>query len=200
MVHILPKKKYQHIIEKLIKRPVFTFRDMLAYDIPYNYAKRLAHMLVKGGRIKIIEKGKYATVDDPFLIAPFTVFPSYISMHSALYLNGVLQQVPFTIEIVTTRRKKHKEIFFEESKIRYYKIRRKHFFGFRYTYYENFEIPVAYTEKALIDIFYFNMYPIGTINVEKIDSKRLESYLKRIKMKKLADKVLGWLNAERSRT
>ena len=132
----MPKKKYHNVIDKLTRKPVFTFREMLLEGIPYNYAKRLAHLLVKKGKVRLIEKGKYATVDDPFLIAPFTVFPSYISMHSALYLNGLLQQVPFTIEIVTTRRKKRAEIFFNGSKIKYYRIRRDYFFGYRYMNYD----------------------------------------------------------------
>jgi len=195
----LPKIKYQHIVNKLLDKPVFTFKDLVLNGIPYNYAKRLAYLLLSKGKIKRIEKGKYATVNDPFLIAPFTVFPCYITMHSALYLNKILQQIPFTVEIATTRRKKHQKIVFEGIEIRYYRIKRRDFFGFRYIPYDAFKIPVAYTEKALIDIFYFNQYPVGSIDLERLDRRVLRSYLYRMNMESLTNKVLGWLDAEYKR-
>ena len=188
----MPKIKYREIVESTLNKPVFTSLQLIKKGIPREYLKVLLHKLVKKGTIYRVERGIYATVDDPIIIAGNIVFPSYISMYTALYIRGALYQVPSIIQVVTTRRKKNKKINFLGNLIEFYRIKKTYFFGFEYIPYNNFEIPVANVEKAIIDIFYFLGNILGTIDMEYINEERLKEYLDIMNKGSLKKRILRW--------
>ena len=190
----MPVVKYRDVISSALSRPVFTLSYLTKRGVPEKYAKVLIHRLVKRGVVHRVERGLYATVDDPIVVGGNMVFPSYISMYTALSLRGVLYQVPSTVQIVTTRRRKNKRVDFFGSVIEFYRIKREFFFGFEYIYFNGFEVPVASVEKAIIDIFYFKGGVIGTIDVEVVDVDRLVKYLEIMNKKSLKRKVLRWIS------
>lgn len=61
------------------------------------------------------------------------------------------EQLPFTLHVATTRKRKEKTLFFENTKIEFIKIRKSAFFGFNRVIYQGKEIFVAEKEKAIVD-------------------------------------------------
>ena len=184
--------KYKKIVEEALERPILSSTYLYKKGIPRGYAKLLLHNLFKRGVIHRVERGLYATVNDPIIVAGNIVFPSYISMYVALYLRGAFYQVPSVIQVVTTRRKKNKKIRFLDNLIEFYRIKKTYFFGFDYIMVQKFQVPVAKVEKAIIDIFYFLGDIVGTMDFSSINEERLKYYLKVINIKALERRVLRW--------
>jgi len=190
----MPVIKYRQSVEKLLEKPVILARDFVKLKIKRSYVRRLAELLRKRGRITSVEKGKYATVDDPFLVAPFLTFPSYISMFSALFLRKALMQIPDEIQVVTTARRKKRVVNFRGAELKFFRIKPELFFGYEFIPYEGYRIPVANVEKAIIDLAYFGFEPGGELS-GNVDLERLESYLKLVKRKSVIERVKRWLGA-----
>ncbi len=190
----MPRIKYAHIVEKLIQKPLFTSHDMVSHGIPQTYVKRLANHLITKKRIRRIEKGKYSCIRNPIIIAPFLSFPSYLTMFTALSLRNAILQVPQQIQVLSTRRRKKTTIEFQNSAIKLFRVKPSMFFGYNYINYENFQIPVASIEKAIIDLAYFGYEPIGEIQA-KIELKRVKEYLDLVKKKAVRKRVRRWVNA-----
>ncbi|MGQ4891443.1 MAG: type IV toxin-antitoxin system AbiEi family antitoxin domain-containing protein [Candidatus Njordarchaeia archaeon] len=191
----MPKIKYKSIVESALSKPVFTSAHLIRKGMPRDYVKIFLHRLLRRGVIYRVERGTYATVDDPIIVAGNVVFPSYLSMYIALYLRGVLYQVPSVIQVVTTRRKKNKKINFLGNLVEFYRIKKEYFFGFEYIPYDNFEVPVANVEKAIVDLFYFQGGIAGTIDTDYINIDKLKKYLGIIDRKSLRKKVMRWLKS-----
>ena len=101
----MPVIKYKHIIEKLCKKPVFSLRDAHDEGLPKGYAKKLLHSMAKQGRIKRIEKGKYTCLDDPIAVAGNITQPCYLSLWTAMRIRNITTQVPFSIDVMTSRKR-----------------------------------------------------------------------------------------------
>ena len=186
----MPTVKYAKIVEELMQKPLFTAKELEMRGVPPSYIKRLANLLKKKGKISIVEKGKYAVVDNPFLVAPFLTFPSYISMFSALFLRETISQVPMTIQIVTTRKRKNKKVVYNDTEIEFFKIKKELFFGFEYIWHEGYQIPIAKTEKAIFDALYFG-FSITDVDIDfsKIDCTQVIDYFRTIGKKSVLKKL-----------
>ncbi|MCD6244592.1 MAG: hypothetical protein J7J65_05090 [Candidatus Korarchaeota archaeon] len=123
--------------------------------IPRNHAKVYASRLVERGWAWRPMRGVIALTRDEFIVATQLIEPSYISMHSALYLLGLVDQVPSRIECVTTR------YSIEVSGIRYRRVVPRLFFGYRRVDRAGSYVFVALPEKALLDMIYFGYSPPG---------------------------------------
>ena len=88
---------------------------------------------------------------DPFMIASWIVWPSYISSWAALNYHKLTEQLPFTIQVATTRKRKKKYLDFMGTTIEFIKIRKSAFKGFQKIKYQDQEIYIAEKEKALVD-------------------------------------------------
>ena len=129
--------------------------------------------------------------EDPLLVAPFLTFPSYVSMFSALLIRGAISQMPMGVQVVTTRKRKNKVATYNDTKIEFFRIKRRLFFGFEYVWYEGFQVPVAKPEKALIDIYYFGYSVRGLeIDCSKFNSRTLKEYLEVVGKKSVSRRVL----------
>ena len=81
------------LLKELEKYPVFNIkkiRDISGKDS--NYAKLLVYRLKKDNLIYEIEKNKYTLQNDIFVIASRLIWPSYISLWSALNYNKLTEQ------------------------------------------------------------------------------------------------------------
>lgn len=104
------------------------------------------------GEIKRIERGKYY-VDgtDPYVIASNLLHPSYISLISALGYYKSITQMPVEIDVMALRQ--HKALSIEGYRVRFFKIKRRRFFG----YGNDDGVFIATPEKAIIDCLSFNV-------------------------------------------
>jgi predicted transcriptional regulator of viral defense system len=108
-------------------RLVYSTRQLAKLvGVPDSYAKVYAYRLVQKGMAWRLSCGSISFTHDTFIIASQLIEPSYVSMHSALYLRGLIDQVPSIVEAVTTKR----PAWLRELGIRYRKISGKLFFGY----------------------------------------------------------------------
>lgn len=140
------------LLRALSRYPVFTASDVAAVlDKSREYAHLVAHRLKRARLINEIEKGKYTCDSDPMLIASWITWPSYISSWAALSYYKLTEQLPFTIHVVTTRKRKVKTIVFQGTRIEFVKVKPSSFFGFDRVNYQGREVFIAEKEKAIID-------------------------------------------------
>jgi predicted transcriptional regulator of viral defense system len=123
--------------------------------IPRSHSKVYASRLVSKNWAWRPRKGVIALTRDELVLATQLIEPSYISMRSALHLHGLLDQVPASIECITTRH----SLSFRELGIVYRRINPALFFGYRRMERGGSYIHVASAEKAALDMVYFGQSP-----------------------------------------
>jgi predicted transcriptional regulator of viral defense system len=140
------------IRKALLDYPVFTVRDLASLlNKKIEYAYLQAYRWKKEKLIHEIEKGKYSSEEDPFLISSWVVWPSYISGWAALHYYHLTEQLPFTIQVITTRRRNKRIINYGNATFELTTIKSIFFCGFKKVVYQQHEIFIAEKEKALID-------------------------------------------------
>ena len=175
------------IIRELNKYPVFSLKTLSEIvKKNKNYAKLIAYRLKKENLIFEIERGKYTVHKNPLIIASNIIWPSYISCWSAIRYHNMTEQLPQTIFVVTTRKRKNRIIKLNNNKIIFIKISPKYFFGYAKERYDNFDVFIAEKEKALIDssllkkISFSEICEIIKNNKDTINFNLLEGYLNKI--------------------
>lgn len=175
----------KELISALKRYPVFTVRDIAnVLNKKMGYAYLAAYRLKKIGVIHEIEKGKYTLEEDPFIVCSWIVWPSYISGWAALSYYKLTEQLPFTLHVITTRKRKKKTLFFENTKIEFIRIRKSAFFGFKRVIYHGKEIFIAEKEKAIVDALaakkmtILEAVEIIKNNNRKINKRKVFSYAK----------------------
>ena len=142
----------ERLLDELKCYPVFSVRDIAnILNLGRNYAYQVAFRMKKAGAIFEIEKGKYSIEDDPFLIASWIIWPSYISGYAALSYHKMTDQLPFTIHVVTTRKRKKKIIIYMNTRIEFIRMKKSAFFGFQRIVQNKREMFIAEPEKAILD-------------------------------------------------
>jgi len=104
--------------------------------------------------IKKIEKGKYVKANSnytDFEISQFIYNPSYISFETALNYYGLLEQFPYEITAVTTKKSIEKE--FSGKSFSYSHMRKELFTGYKK---EGIYL-IAFPEKAIFDQIYMSI-------------------------------------------
>ena len=163
------------VVEEFRKLPVFALADVNQIINNRGYAKKFLKRMVERKKIFRIKRDCYTLHNDPFLISTFVLKPSYISSISALSYHGLITQIPNEIFCFTNKKTTR---FNFGIKINF--IYTKYFFGFEIKKYNNFKIPVADPEKAIIDTI--GLLPISTVEeaVSNVNEKKMVSYLERI--------------------
>jgi predicted transcriptional regulator of viral defense system len=177
----MPIIKYKNLIKKVIKKPVFGVSDLIHQNISQQYAKKILHELYKSGKITRVERGKYTILDDAITVAAHLTEPCYVSMWSALSIHKLTTQIPFSVEIVTTRKRFNRRIIFKNTPIIFYTAQPKMMYGYENIIWkEQIRVPVAKPEKIIIDILYFRTLPPEELDevIAAIDKKLLISYAK----------------------
>ncbi len=165
----------------LLDYPVFTVRDLASLlHKKREYAYLQAYRWKKKKLIHEIEKGKYTLEEDPFLISSWIVWPSYISGWAALHYYHLTEQLPFTIQIITTRKRNKRVLNYGNAKIEFTTIKSSFLQGFKKIRYQQHDIFIAEKEKALIDAVATRKMSLGEgiemIKKNKINRKKLFSY------------------------
>lgn len=127
-----------------------------------------------------IERGKYIKTNSEyskFELSQFIYGPSYISLETALSYYGLIEQLPFEITAVSTKKSIEKE--FEGQTYSYKKINKELFIGYR----REEDFLIAFPEKAIFDQLYLSLFGIKSANILKnikkdsFDSQKVLEYL-----------------------
>jgi len=150
------------------------------------------HRLEQKGEIERIEKGKYLIIPlgaekgkytlHEFVIGSTLIEPCSIAYWSALNYYGLTEQIPTTVFLQTTARKKNQDIKIFGVKYQIIKIKKEKMFGIRKEWIEETQINITDKEKTIIDCLDKPQYCGGIIEVakalknNKFDRKKLKNY------------------------
>lgn len=111
-----------------------------------------------------IERGKYIKTNSEyskFGISQFIYQPSYISLETAFSYYGLIDQLPFEITAVSTKKSIEKQ--FEGQIYSYKKINKELFIGYK----KEEDFLIAFPEKAIFDQLYLSLFGIKSDNILK---------------------------------
>ena len=169
-------KRESQLITNIERRDmvVFTPTDIRRFlNLSGVNASRIIQNMNNKGLIKRVERGKYiltVTLNelDVYEIVSELFKPSYISFWSALHFHSMTDQVPRTVFLATTRRKRALRL--QGQTIRYVTIKEQMFFG-----YERLgKVVVSDPEKTVIDCLRHPEYSGGIPQVYRALSKDLD--------------------------
>jgi len=190
----MPVIKYRKVVESLRRKPVFGTEELHHGGIKKGYSKKLLYTLSKTGDIKRIERGKYTFLDDPVAIATHITHPSYISLWTAMSIRHLTDQIPFAVEVITTRKRFKNTIDFRGTKIVFHKVPPAMMYGYENIIWkESTRIMVAKPEKIIIDAVYTKSIPESEIleAVENSDIILLKKYSELTGDIKIVEKING---------
>lgn len=182
--------------------PVFTLDD--AVKILHNkreYVRLFLHRAVKTNLISRAERGLYYVKgrSNEYEIASHILYPSYISMVSALSYYGLTTQIPNVVYVISTKRHKTIRNVFGFN-ITFRKIKDEMMFGYHKESSGN--IFIADPEKAIVDICYFNdvndLDPSVFDKPARIDVNKLVSYAERSHNKSVIKGISNLLKEHKS--
>ena len=187
------------ILKELERYAVFDnsiFRNITGKDSAY--AKQYIHRLKEKGYISEVKRNRYTIQKDPLIVASRIVWPSYISLWSAIRFHNLTEQLPQQVWTITTRKLSKKEVMFGDTKIVFMHTKPKYFFGFKKMMLGGFEVFMAEPEKAIIDSMFFRKISFSELafiireNSKSLDIKKLAGFASMMDNKSLA-KRLGYL-------
>ena len=190
------KIKYINEIREFFKEsPVVSIGSLKKFINKKNkdYIYLLINNLLQKKEIKKITRGFYTIHEDPSLIV-FCLKPAYLGLQDSLSIHNLWEQETNPVVITVKKvRQGIRKVFGNNVVIR--RIKGKYFFGFEYKKQGSFYFPYSDIEKTFIDMIYFrqNLDEELIKNFkEKIDKKKLNSYLKKYP-KRFKDRVLSYL-------
>ncbi len=175
--------KTLELLKDLEKYAVFdftVFRQLIGNDSAY--ARLYLHRLKKKGYIFKIMRNRYTTQKDPLIVASRIIWPSYISLWSAIRYHNLTEQLPHNIWVITTRKLSRKEISFGGAKIIFVHTKPKYFSGYTKIMISGFEAFMAEPEKAIIDgmlfrkISFSELAFIVKVNLKSLNIKKLVNF------------------------
>ena len=168
-----------NLINKLAKKGnIFTFNEAKdTFGTNFYVTKVILSRLEKRGWIERIEKGKYMIIPlgaekgkytlNEFVIGSLLVKPYAIAYWSALNFYGLTEQIPNTVFIQTTARKKKQETEIFGVRYKIIKIKSEKLFGIRKEWIEETQINITDKEKTIIDCLNKSQYCGGVIEAAK---------------------------------
>jgi len=172
-----------NLLDKLKQKPVFRIEDVQKITgKKRGYSTLIIHRLKKRGLIKKITENRYTAMDSIHVIASNLIYPSYISFWSASAFLGYTEQIPSIIQVAVTR--KHNSVEFEGYKIKFIKLSKKEFFGYKKIITDDGPIFISESEKLIIDALNKQKECGNLEEIEKIiknaniDTNKLVNYLK----------------------
>jgi len=176
------------------------------FDLDQRQAYRLIARLRDKGLVDKVEKGKYLllgleperVLSNPLFIASHLVAPAYVSYWSALHFYGFTEQVPLTIFVAATKKKR--PVSFRNFRFRFATIKTAKFFGYRRGLMGDLPVVVADEAKAIVDSLDLPDYAGGVAEVagtlqaalDTVDVETLIEYANRIGDNSLGSR-LGYL-------
>lgn len=192
-------RRESQLITDIKKREmvIFTPTDTRRFlDISEVNARRIIQNMNNKDLIRRVERGKYILTEtlnelDVYEIVSEIFKPSYIAFWSALHFHSMTDQVPRTVFMATTRRKR--ALHLQGQTIRYVTIKEKMLFG-----YERLEkVVVSDPEKTVIDCLRHPEYSGGIPHIYRalskdLDPERLVEYCTRTGSSAIASR-LGYM-------
>jgi predicted transcriptional regulator of viral defense system len=182
--------KEKNFIEKNIDMPLISSRDFpLISDNP-EMLRVQVHKWVEKGTLIQLKRGLYLLnvpgIKKPpdFYIANKIVFPSYVSMESALSYHELIPEAVYSTVSVTT--KKTNNFNNKSGNFVYHHIKRELFRDYQKREIEGFHVNIACPEKSVADYLYFKY-----INVENFKEVRFQN-IDILDMKKLNKVIRGY--------
>ncbi|WP_461864097.1 type IV toxin-antitoxin system AbiEi family antitoxin domain-containing protein [Thermococcus sp.] len=187
------------LLNKLARKRVFTIEEAAKITgLDRNTLKVLLSRLEKRGWVERIEKGKYIIIPlgaekgeytlHEFIIGSLLVKPSAIAYWSALNYHGFTEQIPSTVFVQTTARKKKQDLRIFGVRYKIIRIKPEKYFGVEKIWIEEFQVPITDREKTVIDCLDKPRYCGGIIEVAKAFREELEG-------EKLREYALGMNNS-----
>ena len=150
------------LLDKLAEKKIFSIKDAEKItSTNKNVLKVIFSRLEKSGWIERIEKGKYMIIPlgakkgkftlHEFIIGSFLVDLSIISYWSALNYYGFTEQIPKTVFIQTTARKKKQTLTIFGVDYKIIRMKPEKIFGTDKVWFENLSILITNKEKTIID-------------------------------------------------
>jgi predicted transcriptional regulator of viral defense system len=167
------------ILEELAKKGnTFTVEHVLsATNIQKEVLWVILSRLEKKGWIERIEKGKYIIIPlgaekgkytlNEFVIGSLLVNPYCVAYWSALNFYGLTEQIPNTVFLQTTSRKKKQVTEIFGVRYRIIRIKEEKFFAIRKEWIEHTQVNITNKEKTIIDCLDKPQYCGGIVEVAK---------------------------------
>jgi predicted transcriptional regulator of viral defense system len=164
------------IAKTLGQRELFSFSSRtisVLFGLDKFQTFNLLDRMEQAGLVTRIEQGKFLllglapekVLSNPLYIGCNWIMPSYVSFWSALHFHGMTEQVPHTVFVATTRRKK--EVVFRDTPFKFVTLKPKTFFGYRREMLAELPIVVADEAKAILDSLSLPQYAGGIKEVAK---------------------------------
>lgn len=150
------------------KATIFSFKDakkILKTSIPS--VNNILLSLTRKNCIQRIENGKYLLVpaiagyekhwtEEPWVILPRIINEYYVGFWSAMNYWGMTEQIPNTVFVITTKRKRN--LKFGYQKIQFVTFSKKKFFGFIEETRGKTKFNISTKEKTIVDGLMFPQY------------------------------------------
>ncbi len=202
------------VARQLVQRDLFYFTPRMLGDLftlPRDRVYRLVARLKREGLVAEVEKGKYLllgleperALSNPLFIASHLVTPAYVSYWSALHFYGFTEQVPLTVFVATTKKKR--PVSFQGFRFRFVTVHPSKFFGYRRETLDGLPFLIADEAKSIVDSLDQPRYAGGIVEVAGalraalavVEVSTLIEYANRMGSKSLGSR-LGYLLAKLS--
>jgi predicted transcriptional regulator of viral defense system len=199
------------IAQALLNHELFSFNSQTISVLfglnkfqTYNLLKRME----QAGLVVKIERGKFLllgltpekVLSNPLYIGSNLSAPAYVSFWSALHFHGFTEQVPRTVFVATTHRKK--QVTFRAMHFQFVMLKPQHFFGYRREMLADLPVVIADEAKSILDSLVLPQYAGGVSEVAKalqiaVSERSLElsillDYVERLQNASLSSR-LGYL-------
>ncbi len=135
--------------------PVFTTADAAALlKTPRSHASQTLRRLAAAGHLVPLARGRWGTPGklEPFALPEYLTapLPAYVSLYSAMFHHGMIEQIPTVVYAVTLARARRRATPLAMVDLRH--VNPSFFFG--YESHGRRGIKIAVPEKALLDALY----------------------------------------------
>ncbi|MEW5761432.1 MAG: hypothetical protein AB1779_11775 [Candidatus Thermoplasmatota archaeon] len=176
------------------KKSIFTINEFSRiFNIKKSVASVYVNRMIKKKLLFRIERNKVSISDDAFTLSSQLIFPSYISLITALYLHNIVEQVVDKIYVLTTKKRKNINLF--GTDVIFVQTKPELMFGYKRIEKAQSFIMLADLEKTIIDCLYFQRYCRLSYIITalgKADIRKVEGYAERLN-KEVVSRRLGYL-------
>lgn len=162
----------------MARKQVFTIDEAeKVFDVERGSLRVILSRMEADGLVERLERGKYLVIPlsarkggytlNEFVIGSELVEPYAISYWSALNYHGLTEQIPSTVFVQTTSRKKKRDLNVFGVRYLIIKISEPKFFGVEKVWIDNVSINISDREKTIVDCLDRPEYCGGVIEVAK---------------------------------
>ena len=156
------------------------------FDVKRGSLRVILSRMEADGLVERLERGKYLVIPlsarkggytlNEFVIGSELVEPYAISYWSALNHHGLTEQIPSTVFVQTTSRKKERDLNVFGVRYLIIKISESKFFGVEKVWIDNVSINITDREKTIVDCLDRPEYCGGVIEVAKALNNEVYDY------------------------